>query len=706
MNILIILSAFIGLVVLGTIISNAVERIPTPLIQIILGCILSASPIILDSNFNSEIFLMLIIVPILFTDAFKISRTDFWTYKKPILLTAIALVLFSVIVVGSIIYLLIPAMPLSVSFALAAILSPTDAVAVKSILKGVKLPKGLMQILEGESLLNDASGVVSFNIAITAIITNTFSLTHVTGKLVFVVIIGTIFATIIGITLVSIKKILNMLVGSEANVLVLFQLFTPIGVYFLAEHIGISGILTVVITGLIYNLEKDLYQHNSLNSRTSILIDSAQEIFSYVLNGFVFILLGYLLPDIFIQMVKNPELHINIVTMYIPVITLVLMLVRFAFVYVLYNQFQSHDSISNKKIFKKLVKKKVDFINLSRVKYSITASLCGVHGTITIAVSLLIPVYLPNGDLFPLRNSIIYIASGVVILSILIAIIALPLMFKNDPNENQNKEEYINLNTVHEQILKYTIRKLKKQRQDENDIKRKIAIAIVIQNLQAQEITICNNSTYLEREMHKIYNQVLKAENKKIKEWENNRKFNKSTINIIKVMQMHRTKTLNYSMLRQILLLIQISLKGAYFTRAGIKSYFQNNPQINDFLKNKNDEKLIEELGKIKTTLLEAHNEINNIAVEVIQNLRTNENSLATEIVIDAYKNFATTYFTVFILGESYNQELKEIEIEAVRIQKAQIKLMKKNKQITIENAEKILRNLTHNESLVLDSNP
>lgn len=175
MEILFTIVIFIVLVITGSFINRYIPRIPAALFQVMLGFFITYLPIPLHFEFESEAFMALVIAPLLFTDAYKASRSELWLYKRPIVYMSVGLVIATVLVVGSFINFIIPSISLGASFALAAILSPTDAVAVKSITKGMKLPKGLMAILEGESLLNDAAGIVSFKIALAAIITGTFS---------------------------------------------------------------------------------------------------------------------------------------------------------------------------------------------------------------------------------------------------------------------------------------------------------------------------------------------------------------------------------------------------------------------------------------------------------------------------------------------------------------------------------------------------
>ena len=145
MEILTTLGIFVIIVILGSFLNNLFPRIPAALFQIILGAAVTFIPNLpLHFEFESEMFMMLVIAPLLFTDGFNASLKNIWLYKRPIIYMAIFLVLVTVIVVGSIIHLLLPMIPWAACFVLAAILSPTDAVAVKSITKGMKLPKGLM----------------------------------------------------------------------------------------------------------------------------------------------------------------------------------------------------------------------------------------------------------------------------------------------------------------------------------------------------------------------------------------------------------------------------------------------------------------------------------------------------------------------------------------------------------------------------------
>ena len=165
---------FILAVIISSIIYHRFPNIPTAFIQIALGVALFILPIPLHFKFEPEVFMMAVIAPLLFVEGTHVSREKLLEYRKPVVLMAMGLVFTTVIGVGFFIHWIWPNLPMPAAFAIAAILCPTDAVAVSAITKGKVLPKGSMAILEGESLLNDAAGIISFKIAVTALVTGRF----------------------------------------------------------------------------------------------------------------------------------------------------------------------------------------------------------------------------------------------------------------------------------------------------------------------------------------------------------------------------------------------------------------------------------------------------------------------------------------------------------------------------------------------------
>lgn len=196
---------FIIAVVISSIIHNRFPKIPTAFIQIALGVAIFTLPIPIHFDFDSEVFMMAVIAPLLFVEGTHVSRTKLLEYKKPIILMAMALVFTTVIGVGFFIHWIWPDLPMPAAFAIAAILCPTDAVAVSAITKGKILPKGSMSILEGESLLNDAAGIISFKIAVTALVTGAFSAVNAIEQFIVSTIIGILIGIIVGSVVVRLR---------------------------------------------------------------------------------------------------------------------------------------------------------------------------------------------------------------------------------------------------------------------------------------------------------------------------------------------------------------------------------------------------------------------------------------------------------------------------------------------------------------------
>ena len=172
------------------IIARYIRAIPLPLIQIMLGAALSWPQQGLHIDFDPGLFMLLFIPPLLFADGWRIPKREFFALYRPILRLAFGLVLFTVIGLGYLIHWMIPEIPLTVAFALAAVISPTDAVAVSAITRNLGMPAHTMHVLEGESLLNDASGLVALKFAIAATLTGVFSWTQVTQEFLWIALGG------------------------------------------------------------------------------------------------------------------------------------------------------------------------------------------------------------------------------------------------------------------------------------------------------------------------------------------------------------------------------------------------------------------------------------------------------------------------------------------------------------------------------------
>ena len=704
MEILITISVFITLVIIGSFLNKYIPRIPAALFQIILGFLVSYLAIPLHFEFESEAFMALIIAPLLFTDAYKASRSELWLYKKPIVYMAVGLVITTVVVVGYFINYIIPSISLGAAFALAAILSPTDAVAVKSITKGMKLPKGLMSILEGESLLNDAAGIVSFKIALAAIITGTFSLSKSSREFFITAIGGMVLGILIGLIIVSIKFINRKFLNTEPNILVIIQVILPIATYFIAEEFHLSGIIAVVFAGILLNFERYLRQGDSLDNQVVVSISYNQDTISYVLNGFVFVLLGYLLPGIFKNMITYPDLDVQTAMFYVILITIALIVTRFTFVYIFYVSFQQHTFKTSHNIVEFLKTKQLDVGNYSRFEYSLITSLCGIHGTVTLATALMIPLTIgTTGEPFPLRNAMLFIGSGVVLLSMIIGTIFLPLIIKTEDEEieHKNYERSIVLSEVINELQEKYYNKL-------NTNSERMGYAIAIKKLQEQQIYFCNNRKELIKYVKELSKLVRNAEQEKVNEllakYDNNRFLKR----VFEVRDWRIRKLVTYSVYKQLIITLRLSSLERTFKRllVVLNLIREAESDKNSNLYGKRLQKRLKENEQIRVQIQSFSKDMEEIidtltynAMDILEEQRTKENTLVVDFLKNIYDNFDYTLYNV--PSDSYIEESREFETEAIQMQKDRFKALKLDHKIEHSEADKILRDLNYNEALL-----
>lgn len=704
MEILITIAVFITLVIIGSFLNKYIPRIPAALFQIILGFLVSYLAIPLHFEFESEAFMAMIIAPLLFTDAYKASRSELWLYKKPIVYMAVGLVITTVVVVGYFINYIIPSIPLGAAFALAAILSPTDAVAVKSITKGMKLPKGLMSILEGESLLNDAAGIVSFKIALAAIITGTFSLSSSSKAFFFTAIGGMFLGILIGLIITSIKFVNRKFLNTEPSILVIIQVLLPVATYFIAEEFHLSGIIAVVFAGILLNFERYLRQSDSLDNQAVVSINYNQDTISYVLNGFVFVLLGYLLPGIFKDMITYPDLTVQTAIFYVILITIALIITRFIFVYVFYISFQQHTFKTSSNIVEFLKTKQLDVGNYSRFEYALITSLCGIHGTVTLATALMIPLTIgTTREPFPLSNAILFIGSGVVLLSMIIGTIFLPLIIKTEDEEIEHK------NNARSKVLNEVINELQEKYYNKlNTNSERMGYAIAIKKLQEQQIYFCNNRKELIKYNRQLAKLVRKAEQEKVNEvlakYNNNRYLKR----VFEVRDWRIRKLVTYSVYKQLFITLRLSSLEKTFKRLLVilNLIREAESDKNSNLYGKRLQKRLKENEKIRIQvqsfskdMVEIIDTLTYNAMDILEEQRTKENTLIVDFLKNIYDNFDYTLYNV--PSDSYIEESRAFETEAIQMQKDRFKALKLDNKIESSEADKILRDLNYNEALL-----
>jgi CPA1 family monovalent cation:H+ antiporter len=414
----IVLILLVAVVVSGFVSRMLPLPIPRPLVQIVLGGVIGLVAN-LRVELNPQIFFLLFIPPLLFLDGWRIPNEELLKDRTAVLELALGLVVLTVVGIGFLVHWMVPAMPLTVAFALAAVVSPTDPIAVSAIAARVPIPKRLMHILEGESLLNDASGLVCLRFAIVAALTGTFSLTDAALSFVWLALGG--IAIGFGVTWLTAKakEWIARQIGEESGSQILISLLLPFACYLLAERLHCSGILAAVAAGLTMSSVEASGQAMAVTRmRRGTVWDTIQ----FVANGIIFVLLGEQLPSILhpaAQIVRLTGHHEPWwLLAYVLAINIGLAALRFAWVWV---------SLSLT-IFKgRLHGSKTRGPNWRLVA---ATSLAGVRGAITLAGVLTLPLVLNDGSPFPARDLAILLAMGVIIVSLVAATVGLPLLLR------------------------------------------------------------------------------------------------------------------------------------------------------------------------------------------------------------------------------------------------------------------------------------
>jgi CPA1 family monovalent cation:H+ antiporter len=369
---------------------------PYPIALVIGGSALGFLPELPQVPFDPQLILVLVLPPILYQAALMTSWRDFKANIRPISLLAIGLVFATTITVGAALKLLIPGIPWAAAFVLGAIVSPPDAVAATSILSRLNIPRRVATVLEGESLVNDASGLVLYKFAVAAVLTGAFSLFDASVQFVVIAIGGVAIGMLMGLLFVFIHRGLG-----DTFIEVLTTLMVPYITYILAEYLHLSGVLAVVAAGLV----RGRYSPEIVSAEMRIIARSVWNLLVFLLNSLVFILIGLLLSGVIGRLTGySPEQLV----LYGTVISLVAVFVRFAWIFpatyvprILSESLNRRDPAPPKEEL---------FI----------MSWCGMRGIVSLAAALALPLTLLDGTPFPERDLIIFLTFVVIAVTLVL----------------------------------------------------------------------------------------------------------------------------------------------------------------------------------------------------------------------------------------------------------------------------------------------
>lgn len=416
---------YLTLVLLITLLIMLAKKIEVayPILLVIAGLLISFIPGVPIIKIEPELIFLIFLPPLLYEAAWTTSWKELWRWRRIIFSFAFVVVFFTAFSVAIFANYFIPGFSLALGFLLGGIVSPPDAVSSGSILKFVKVPKRLASILEGESLLNDASSLIIFRFAMIAAATGQFVWHEAAGSFVWMCIGGVGIGVAIAYVFLKMHKILP----TDSNTDILLTFIAPFTMYLGAEELHASGVLAVVSGGLFLSYRS----HDFLSSSSRLRAVTVWESICFLLNGIVFMMIGLDLPEI-VSGLGDTDIYTAIA--YGVAVTLVLILVRVL---------AGYGAVIITLIMR-------NFITVADPeppgwRAPLIIGWTGMRGVVSLAAALSIPLTLDDGSPFPQRNLILFITFVVILLTLLVQGLTLPIILKkfppSDPDFTKSEKE-------------------------------------------------------------------------------------------------------------------------------------------------------------------------------------------------------------------------------------------------------------------------
>ncbi len=491
-----------------------------PVIQVVIGLLVAlVLPSVQEVHLESELFMLVFIAPLLFNETREANIRALLLNLNSILSLAIALVIVSVLSVGYALHLMVPSIPLAAAFALASALGPTDAATVTALKSNIHLTHRQQTLLSGESLINDASGVVAFQFSVAAAVTGAFSLIDAAGSFAVLFVGGIAMGVITGFAFSAVNAMLGRLGYEDTVANVLHEVLTPFLVYLLAETFHVSGVLAVVAAGLVIALPRR-QNNKALFARQKLVSDSTWKVISFLINGTLFVFLGMELP-LAVLPGTNGGLNILQILGIVVAITLFMHAVRFAWLYALETHklhkgsrlctgkddvddendsagssptaaagsspadgendsagsSSTADAGSNPADGEKPDEqskptsaiKPISITSAELIKNVLVTTIAGAKGAVTLSIIFTLPMMTQSGAAFPQRDLLITIAAGVILATLLLADNLLPVLSKS-PDADSDLPERLHKGEI--AVLEATLAELRSMLQSENAISK------------------------------------------------------------------------------------------------------------------------------------------------------------------------------------------------------------------------------------------
>ncbi|KGE12969.1 Na+/H+ antiporter [Sphingobacterium deserti] len=464
-------------------------KISYPILLVVGGLLISLIPGAPRISLDPNIIFLVFLPPLLFEAAWYTSWDNFRKWRRSIFIMGFGLVFVTSLAVAYFSVAIIPSFTLAFGFLLGGIISPPDAVAATSVLKGVSIPKRGVTILEGESLVNDAASLTVFRFALGAIVSGTFVLQEAATDFLILAVMGVIVGLVIG----HILYIFLRYVAKSSSITTPITLIAPYIMYIVAEHFEWSGVLAVVSGGLFLSYRAKDY----MNHHTRIQTKEVWATVGFLLNGFVFILIGLELP-IIVSGLEDYSIEESIY--YALLISVIVIVLRVLMVYL--------SAFVPRMLSKRIRQREVS----PGWKLPLVVGWAGMRGVVSLASALAIPLTLDNGAAFPHRNIILFITFIVILTTLVFQGLTLPLLIRwvNLEDVDQEIPEKVQIETIRLALAKQAIAHLDNRYSEE--MKKYETIARVKEQYQrsirATEDALDDESKILLSGVRALYKQV------------------------------------------------------------------------------------------------------------------------------------------------------------------------------------------------------
>lgn len=382
------------MLVVGQLVSRKV-RAPVPVILAILGAAVSWIPWLPREPFDPDLILFVFLPPLLYAEAFDASWTDFRRWLRPILMLAVGLVVFTTVVVGVVVHAVLPQVPWPVCFILGAIVSPTDTVAVQAIIERLHMPRRITAILGGESLVNDATGLLGVQIGVAVLLSGAFQAKAVALQFAWIAGGGVAIGIAAGLLFAVINRTVR-----DVSALFVLSIVSPYTAFLVAHQLGTSGVLAVVVAGFVVS-----WRIHTVPAVARVELYSTWNMLVFVLNGLCFVLIGMVAPRLFLEtkIADGSELLWAALLVTAAVIgARIVWVLPMAYVTLFFSG--------------KLRQREGGYPNLKGV---VLVSWCGLRGVISLAAALSLPRFI-NDSPFPARDAVVACTVIVILVTLIL----------------------------------------------------------------------------------------------------------------------------------------------------------------------------------------------------------------------------------------------------------------------------------------------